>query len=894
MIVANRLKRIGTIVAAISLSTGTILFSAESSLAFITPQKKNGWSSVLPKTNYAHTLWKNEGNLLNIQSLLSMSVNEDTSPKIIERSLTATPPNSSNGGSEVSNSDEPPRRRPLGPPPRRPEIRNNPRGPPRGPNRGPPRGPPRGPGGNRNFSSGRTGTVLKLQNPMKLQRISQAPPDRPPRPQNSNNNNDDRGRRPTPRAGGPQMDRKAGGDNSINTASNGPASTNTRGKGAFKKGKEKKEKENPYDKKRGRTQLRVGSGKKQNAASLMRRRGSLKKRDRSGEKEMKAEAALERRTIHLPEGPLTVAQLSEILDEKPGIIIKFLMTDLGIMAGMTQTIDTSTSIAVCEGLGKVVADADDFEELEEEEEEDTVLDAGFAFDEDDPEDLEPRAPVVTIMGHVDHGKTSLLDAIRDTRVTAGEAGGITQHIGAYQVLHEGEPITFIDTPGHAAFSDMRSRGANITDIVILVVASDDGVKQQTVDSILCARQAGVPLIVAVNKCDLPTADVAKVKGELAGYDLVTEDLGGDILFSEISAKERINLDDLLSKVMLQAELQELKANPNREAQGVVVEAKVEKGLGAVATTLIQKGTLRVGDCFVAGESSGKVKALIGSDGKTRYDEAPPSMPIKVVGFNVLPAAGDTLVVAETEQLARELAASRQRIAREKEAASYQDGLMASVSAAFSGGVQKEKREMCVVVKADVQGSAEALARSFDELKLENDEAIVSVKVLVAEAGDVTKSDIAIASVTPDTTVIAFNCAANMAAMDDARIMGVPIGYYSIVYDAIDSVESRMQEVLSPTPEGEYVGAAKVQEVFNIGGTGNIAGSKCTDGIIRKGSNVRVMRGDKILCESKVRTLRNFKAEVDQIETGDECGVGLLDYEDFQPGDVIESYVEQKK
>lgn len=401
----------------------------------------------------------------------------------------------------------------------------------------------------------------------------------------------------------------------------------------------------------------------------------------------------------------------------------------------------------------------------------------------------------------------------------------------------------------------------------------------------------MPVVVAVNKCDLPTADVAKVKGELAGYGLVTEDLGGDILAAEISAKQRTNLDELLSKVMLQAEIQELKANPNREAQGVVVEANVKKGLGAVATTLIQKGTLRVGDSFVCGETYGKVRALIGSDEKTRYDEAPPSMPVSVVGFDGTPAAGDTLVVAENEQVAKELAASRQRIAREKEASAYQSNLMSSVAAAFAGG-QKETREMCVVVKADVQGSAEALSRAFSELKLEDEESIVTVKVLVAESGDVTKTDIAIASVTPDTSVIAFNCAANMAAMEDARTMNVPIGYYSIIYDAIDSVESRMQEVLSPTPEGEYVGAATVQEVFNIGGTGNIAGSKCNDGIIRKGSNVRVMRGDKILCESKVRTLRNFKAEVDQIITGDECGIGLLDFESFEPGDIIESYVEK--
>ena len=496
------------------------------------------------------------------------------------------------------------------------------------------------------------------------------------------------------------------------------------------------------------------------------------------------------------------------------------------------------------------------------------------------------------MGHVDHGKTSLLDAIRNTKVTAGEAGGITQHIGAYQVQQNGEKITFIDTPGHAAFTDMRQRGANITDMVILVVAADDGVKQQTADSIACARQSGVPLLVAVNKIDKETADAPRVKSELTQYDILTEDLGGDILCSEISAKEKIGLDDLLEKILLQAEVQDLKANPDRLAQGAIIEARLERGLGTVATTLIQKGTIKVGDIFVAGATSGRVKALILPDGKTRVKEAGPSSPISVVGFDEIPDAGDLLVVCEDEQMARDLAANRARIAREKESAAYQAGLMQSVAATFAAdGKFKEQREMCVVVKADVQGSAEALTAALRDLKLENDEAIVTIKVLVSEAGEVSKSDVAIASVTPETTIIAFNCAANYAATEDARAQGIPIEYYSIVYDAIESVESRMQEVLSPTPEGEYAGQVVVQEVFNIGGVGNIAGSKCTDGFIKKGSNIRVMRGDKILCEDKIKSLRNFKSEVDKVEAGEECGVGLVDFEDFQPGDVVESYVE---
>jgi len=594
--------------------------------------------------------------------------------------------------------------------------------------------------------------------------------------------------------------------------------------------------------------------------------------------------------------PMSVGELAEAIDETPVSVIKFLMTDLGVMAAVSQTLDSNTCEAVAEGFGKVVASEDDEDEYDDDEDddmEDTALESGIAFDEDDPKDLKPRPPVVTIMGHVDHGKTSLLDAIRNTRVTAGEAGGITQAISAYQVEHEGSPITFIDTPGHAAFTDMRERGANTADMIILVVAADDSVKQQTADSIACARQAGVPLLVAVNKIDLDTADPNRVLADLAGYEVLTEDLGGDVLCSQISAKEGTNLDDLLSKIMLQAEVLDLKANPDRDAQGVVIEARVEKGLGTVATTLIQRGTIKVGDSFVAGEASGKVRALIGFDGKTRYKEVGPSTPVNVVGINGVPEAGDLMVVAENEQIARELADSRAKIARERKSASYQSGLMESVAGLFSGA-QKERREMCVVVKADVQGSAEALARSLTELKLENEEAEVGIKVLISEAGDVTKSDIAVASVTPDTTVIAFNTGANAAAMDDARALGIPIEYYSVVYDAIESVESRMQEVLSPTPEGEYVGSAIVQEVFNIGGTGNIAGSKCRDGIIKKGSNVRVMRGDKILTETKVRTLRNFKAEVDTITTGDECGIGLLDYEDFEAGDIIESYVVTKK
>lgn len=802
---------------------------------------------------------------------------------------------SSSSETASSEKDAAPNRRPRDN--RRPDGRR--RGPPRGrPGGGPGGGPRRRPGGRPGGGPGGGPPALQLQNPLKLQRVVQEyqPPPRQERGRGQGNDGDSsRGppQRRSPAGKASTRPVSVGGDGPSRASSgDGPsgdtfAARRPRGKAPTKPAEQKWKKNQPN-----KTSLRIGAtGKRGRSAAKNQRRGSLKRRNRTHEKAAKEEAALERKTVFLSDGPMTVAEIADLIDEKPVSVIKFLMTDLGVMASMTQSLDPATCVAVVEGLGRVVGGADDMEEAEEAEIEESALSVGFAVDEDDPDDLVARAPVVTIMGHVDHGKTSLLDAIRNTQVTAGEAGGITQHIAAYQVDHKGDKITFIDTPGHAAFTDMRERGANITDIVILVVAADDSVKQQTADSIICARQAGVPIVVAVNKCDLETADPSRVLSDLTAYDILTEELGGGVLSSQISAKMNTNLDDLLDKVMLQAEVQNLKANPNRNAQGAVIEARLERGLGTLATTLMQRGTIRIGDYFVAGSTSGKVRALLDTDGKTRLKEAGPSQPVSVVGFDGIPSAGDLLVVVDDEQAARELAESRQRISRERESDQYQEGLMSSVAAAFGSAVNKEKREMCVVVKADVQGSAEALTRALRELKLEDEEAIVTVKVLVSETGEVSKSDIAIASVTKDTTVLAFGVAASLDAMDDARVNGVPIEYYSIIYDAVESVESRMQEVLSPTPDGEYVGAATVQEVFNIGGTGNIAGSRCTDGYLRKGANVRVMRGDKILVESTVKSLRNFKAEADRIEEGNECGIGLVDFEAFEPGDVVECYIE---
>ena len=376
----------------------------------------------------------------------------------------------------------------------------------------------------------------------------------------------------------------------------------------------------------------------------------------------------------LKRGPISVGALAQLIDEKPVAVIKYLMTDCGVMASMTQNLDPATVQAVVQGFGKIIAgsedDEDEDEDFEDDEyDDDSALALGFVAEDEDESLMSTRPPVVTIMGHVDHGKTSLLDAIRDTRVTAGEAGGITQHIAAYQVEHQEQTITFIDTPGHAAFTDMRERGANITDIVVLVVAADDGVKQQTADSIVCARQAGVPLVVAINKVDLETADPTRVMTELTSYDILTEEFGGEVMASQISAKERTNLDDLLDKIMLQAEIEDLKANPDRDAEAVVVEANVETGLGTVATSLVKKGTLKVGDVFSAGETHGKVRALISTnDGKTRLKEVGPSTPVRIVGFEGIPSAGDPLVVVDDEQTARTLAESRQRyVTRESRA-----------------------------------------------------------------------------------------------------------------------------------------------------------------------------------------------------------------------------------
>lgn len=595
--------------------------------------------------------------------------------------------------------------------------------------------------------------------------------------------------------------------------------------------------------------------------------------------------------VQLDGSTITVADLAAEMESKPAEVIKYLMMQMGIMATITQSIDSATAAKVAQAFGKKVADGSEDVGEDEEDSDSTVLETGTAIDTDPEESLRPRSPVVTIMGHVDHGKTSLLDAIRSAKVASGEAGGITQHIGAYQVTTEsGQDITFIDTPGHAAFTEMRTRGADCTDIVVLVVAADDGVKEQTRESIAMAKLAGVPIVVAINKMDKADADPSRVLDELMQYDLLATEFGGDTEVSRISAKAMTGLDDLLEKIMLQSEVLELKSNPDRLATGVVIEAAQSQGMGTVATTLIQRGTLRVGDSFVAGGSWGRVRALINHMG-ARVTEAGPSVPIQVVGFDGMPDAGDAFIVVEDESQARDLADARRKIIRQTAADELQ-GNVKGVAAAMLSGIGnedgRENLELNVLIKADVRGSAEALSTAVANLVSEDDYFVCKAKILQSGVGALSKSDVAIASVSK-AYVVCFNTEAGKDSLEDARRDGVEVGFYSVVYEALDHIQHLLDEKRSPTPEGTYVGKATVKAVFNIGKVGNIAGCEVVDGYIKKGAAVRVMRRGRVQHEGTVKTLKNVKTDVDQMVAGTECGIQVSGFEDFEADDYIECF-----
>ena len=574
------------------------------------------------------------------------------------------------------------------------------------------------------------------------------------------------------------------------------------------------------------------------------------------------------REVTIPE-TITVQELANRMTERAGEVIKVLMNN-GIMATITQTIDADTAELIVQEFGhtpKRVSEAD--------------VEIGLMGAEDEESTLRNRPPVVTVMGHVDHGKTSLLDALRKTDVAAGEAGGITQHIGAYQVeLATGSRITFLDTPGHEAFTAMRSRGANATDIVVLVVAADDGVMPQTVEAIDHAKAAGVPIIVAINKIDRPDADPGRVRNELLAHEIVVESLGGEVQDIEVSAAKGINLDKLEEAIVLQAEILELKANPDRSAEGVVIEARLDAGRGAVATALVQRGTLKVGDIVVAGAEWGRVRALVGGSGE-RLSTVSPSMPAEILGLNGAPNAGNEFAVVESDARAREITEFRQRQERDVR---HRAGVRGTLDEMFSRIQTGDIKEIPIVVKGDVQGSVEAITQGVQ--KLGNEE--VLVRVLHTGVGAVNESDVNLATAS-DAMLVGFNVRANAQARVLAERERVDIRYYSIIYDLTDDLKQMLSGMLAPQIRETMLGNASIKEVFNISRVGRVAGCEITDGIVRRGARVRLLRDNVVVHEGKLSTLKRFKDEVQEVTQGFECGMAFENYQDLKKDDVIECF-----
>ena len=568
---------------------------------------------------------------------------------------------------------------------------------------------------------------------------------------------------------------------------------------------------------------------------------------------------------------ITIQELANRMAERAVDVIRILMQQ-GHMAKITDTIDADTAQLIAEELGHTVR------RVAESDVEEGMFDAP-----DDPANLLPRAPVVTIMGHVDHGKTSLLDAIRSTDVAAAEAGGITQHIGAYQVKSpSGGRITFIDTPGHAAFTAMRARGAKITDIVVLVVAADDGVMPQTVEAIHHARAAKVPIIVAINKIDKPDAKPERVRTELLQHEIQVESLGGEVLEVEVSAKEKRNLDRLLDVIALQAEVLELKANPNRPAEGTVIEARLDRGRGPVATVLVQRGTLKPGDVVVAGSEWGRVRALVSDTGHAVV-AAGPSMPVEVLGFNGTPEASDRLAVVESEARAREIADYRARQKREILAA-RQTGMRGSLEQMMSQIKTAGRKEVPLVIKGDVQGSVEAIVGALDKLSTEE----VVARVIFSGVGGITESDVTLAEAS-GAVVIGFNVRAHKEAREAAERAGIEIRYYDIIYALVDDVKKAMSGLLPPTLRETTLGNAVILEVFKVSKVGNVAGCRVTDGVVERGANVRLIRDNVVVHQGKLSQLKRFKDDAREVVAGQECGMAFENYQDMKVGDIIECY-----
>lgn len=606
--------------------------------------------------------------------------------------------------------------------------------------------------------------------------------------------------------------------------------------------------------------FRVKKGKKDKRSKGRRGKEQAGKQQGQGEKKV----------ITIP-ATITVKDLAEKLSVNGTELIKRLMK-LGVMASLTQSIEFEIAEIICSEFN---VEAQREQDLDEQV---------FAEVVDNPKDLVPRPPVVTIMGHVDHGKTTLLDSIRKTKVVATEAGGITQHIGAYQVTYKGKNITFLDTPGHEAFTAMRSRGAKVTDIAVLVVAANDGVMPQTVEAINHAKAAGVPIIVAINKIDLPAANLDRVKQELAEQGLIVEEWGGSTIAVPVSALKGEGIDDLLEMILLVAEMEELKANPNRPARGTVIEAKLDKGRGPVATVLISNGTLRVGDAFVVGSVSGKVRAMISDTGEN-LKEAGPSTPVEVLGISDVPAAGDQLVVVESEQIAREVASLRQEKLREQQLSKTS---RVSLEDLYERIKEGDIKELNLIIKADVHGSAEAIRASLE--KLSTDE--VRVKVIHQAVGAISESDVHLAATT-DAIIIGFNVRPEPVARKEAEREGVDIRLYRVIYDLLDDVKAAMSGLLEPEFKEVILGRAEVRQTFRVPNVGTVAGCYVQEGKITRNAEVRVLRDNVVVHEGKIASLKRFKDDVREVTHGYECGIGLEKFNDIKDGDVIEAFYMEK-
>ena len=576
------------------------------------------------------------------------------------------------------------------------------------------------------------------------------------------------------------------------------------------------------------------------------------------------------REVTIPDA-IAIQELANRMSERAVDVIRLLMKQ-GQMATINDVIDADTAQLIAEEMGHSVR------RVSESDVEEGLFDVADAA-----ESLQPRAPVVTVMGHVDHGKTSLLDSIRSAEVAAGEAGGITQHIGAYQVsAPSGGKVTFIDTPGHAAFTAMRARGAKVTDIVILVVAADDGVMPQTIEAIHHAKAAKVPIIVAINKIDKADANPTRVRTELLQHEIQVESLGGEVVDVEVSATQKLNIDKLLEMVALQAEILDLKANPGRAAEGTVIEAKLDRGRGPVATVLVQRGTLKVGDLVVAGAEWGRVRALVSDTGET-IGSAGPSMPVEVLGFSGTPDAGDRLAVVENEARAREVTEYRARQKREKSAART-TGMRGSLEQMMAQAKTAGRKEFPLVVKTDVQGSLEAIVGALEKLGTEE----VAARVLHSGVGGISESDVTLAEAS-GVPIIAFNVRANKEAREAAERAGIEIRYYNIIYDLVDDVKKAMSGLLPPTLRETMLGNAQILEVFKVSKVGNVAGCRVTDGTVERGANVRLIRDNVVVHEGKLSQLKRFKDDAKEVGAGMECGMAFENYQDMRQGDVIECY-----